>query len=306
MIGPVELLAIVVLLGILVGLVARAARALHATQVGVVGVAREWRLVRATRAIGLIGGLALAWVVFERGSYGSGPMLAPAVLGLCVLVAAAVGETVVRPPRPVGPRSASVRARRVVDYLPPVTTRLVAGLTGLTAATMVLTTLTSGYDEYTHGMRALVCQAGSFSSARTPYPGSYYTLPLAGLLVIVLAVAVIAAHQVVRRPRGMARTEEGDDALRRGSLRVIVAATGIAVSAPAVGIASTAGWAMKGLADQQPSCAPAWMGPTGTALLVLALVALVVACWCLALLLSGSQTRPAPVGDATGTGRVTR
>lgn len=67
---------------------------------------RESRWVAATRLAGLVVGLVAAGQVWQRGSYGTGPMLAPAVLGLCVLVAVALGETVVRPRRGRG------RARR--------------------------------------------------------------------------------------------------------------------------------------------------------------------------------------------------
>lgn len=262
-------------------------------------VVREWRLVQATRGLGVVVGLLVTVQVYQRGSYGVGPMLAPAAFGLCVVLATALGETVVRPRRPPGVRTASLTPRRIADYLPRVTTTLVAVMLVITTATIVLTTVTASRDAGTRSMRALGCETATTGSAHTPYPGSYYTLPLSLLLLAVLLVAVLAARQVVRRPRGMAGTDQGDDVLRRRSLDVIVAATGIAICAPLFGVALTAGGAMTSLAGQRPTCAPTWMGPVGITLMVTALLALLVACVCVVRLLAGSPgrlttTTPAP------------
>jgi hypothetical protein len=262
---------------------------------------REWRLVQLTRAVGVVVGLLVGWRVFDRGSYGTGPMLAPAAFGLCVVLATAVGETVVRPRRAAGVRSASLTPRRVTAYLPRVTTALVGVMLVVSTATMVLTTVTASRDDYTDGMRALSCRTATTGSSQTPYPGSYYTLPLGLLLLSVLVVAVLAARQVVRRPRGMAGTEVGDDALRRRSIGVVVAATGIAVCAPYVGVALTAGGALQGLAEQQTRCSSAWMGPVGVALDVAGFAALVVGVWCVVRLLDGSPDRRTAVAEHTGT-----
>jgi hypothetical protein len=113
-------------------------------------------------------------------------------------------------------------------------------------------------------------------------------------------MAVLAARQVVRRPRGMAGTDVGDDALRRRSIGVVVAATGIAVCAPYVGVALTAGGALQGLAEQQTPCSTAWKGPVGVALDVAGFAALVVGVWCVVRLLDGSPDRRTAVAR-TGT-----
>jgi len=286
-IGLIEVLALLLVVVGLVGLLLRASSGRRPLQVA---TAREWRLVQATRIAGLVVGVAAAVLVTQVLAYGGGAMLAPAVLGLCVLLATAVGETVVRPAPAPGPRSASLTPRRVRDYLPPVLTPVVAVMLALTAATLVLTTVTASLDEGTGTMRALSCSDATSGASRSPYPGSYYSLPLTLTLLVVLAVAVVAALQVVRRPRGMAGTDHGDDALRRRSLGVIVAATGLAVCAPLAGIALLGGSALVQL-PQQSTCAPSWMGWTGTALLVLGPAALVVTCACLLRLLSGTPDR---------------
>ena len=254
---------------------------------------RETRLVSATRLLGLVVGLVVAWQVLQRGSYGRGPMLAPAVLGLCVLVAVALGETVVRPRRGAGSRSASLRPRRVGDYLPRGLAWAVSTQVAVTAAVLTLTTLTASRDDYTESMRALACTTATGGSSHTPYPGAYYSGPLALALVAVLLVAAVASRQVVLRPRGLGPTD-ADDALRRRSLTVVLAATGLATSAPYLGIAMTAGLALQGLGDGTPGCAAGWTGPVGIAITVSALPAAALMITCAGLLLAGRPRVAAP------------
>src|SRR3954469_12858983 len=74
---------------------------------------REWQLVLSVRLLGMVVGILLAVFTWSLGSSGRGPMLSLAVFGLSVLLATAIGETVVRP-RPVpGVRTASLTPRRV-------------------------------------------------------------------------------------------------------------------------------------------------------------------------------------------------
>ena len=59
----------------------------------------EWRRVRLTRLVGTLAGLAAAAICWQQGSFGRGPMLAPALFGLGVVLGVGLGETVVRPRR---------------------------------------------------------------------------------------------------------------------------------------------------------------------------------------------------------------
>ncbi len=246
---------------------------------------REWRLVRATRVLGLAGGVVAAYSLAGRLEYGRGEMLAPSVFGLVVVVAVAVGETLVRPKRPAGPRSASLRTRRIGDYLPRWTSWSVLGTSVALAATLTLTTLTASWDDWARGMRVISCTAVEASASAGPYPGSFYSLPLASVLVAVLVVAGVAAHQVVRRPRGLGDTEADDDVLRERSLTVIVAATGVAIGISHVGVATTAGTALVGL----DLCAPAWATPIGWLVGLSALPALLIGLWCLVRIVSSDS-----------------
>src|SRR4051794_4947138 len=243
--------------------------------------APEWRRVRLTRLAGTLAGIAAAAICWEQGSFGRGPMLAPALFGLGVVLGVGLGETVVQPPRAAGVRSASLRPRRIVTYLPRTSTALSATMLVLTTGLLVFTTLTASLDDATHSMRAISCSTALVGSSSTPYPGSFYSLPLALLLVSVLVVAGLASRQVIVRPRGLATDDVGDDALRRRSLDVVVSAVGIAVSAPYIGVALTAGGALQNLGGSRPSCAPVWMEPVGVALTLSTLLGVVVAFFCL-------------------------
>lgn len=246
---------------------------------------REWRVVQATRVLGLAGGVMAAYSLAGRLEYGRGEMLAPSVFGLAVVIAVAVGETVVRPRRPAGPRSASLRTRRIGEYLPRWTAWSVLGTGAALAATLTLTTATASWDDWARGMRVISCTSVGAGSSTGPYPGSFYSLPLASVLVAVLLVAGVAAHQVIRRPRGLAETDSGEDVLRKRSLTVIIAATGVAIAFSHAGVAATAGTALVGLGG----CAPAWAAPVGWLVGLSALPALFVGVWCLVRIVSNDS-----------------
>lgn len=261
---------------------------------------REWRLVQATRLLGLlVGGYAAFGVMSPQNTlipdhwvrdYGVGAMLAPAVFGLVVIVFVALGETLVRPRRAAGPRTASLRPRSPRDYLPRPTTVAVGAVSVTLAATLVLTTLTAAGDRSLGGRRVIRCATEVMSSSRGPYPGSFYSAPLALVLLAVLAVAALAARQVVRRPRGFATTDHGDDVLRRRSLTVIVAAVGATAGLSQTGIGWVTSSALLGL-DQ--TCAPDWTDPVGVTIAATAVASFLVALWCLVRIVSNdSLERP--------------
>ena len=285
-VGIVELAVLVLLV---IGGVTLISRVSHSTADLPREVSREWLLVLTVRVLASVVGVAAAIATYASGSYGRGPMLALSAFGGCVLLGTALGETLVRPRRDPGVRSASLTPRRVRDYL-PVTAVPVAGMAGATFALLVFTTVTA--DGGPGLERGLACATATMSSRHTPYPGSYYSLPLALALVAVLGVAAVAARQVVARPRGMAPDSSDDDLLRRSSLDVVVAATGCAVGAPLFGICLVAGGALRSLSTARPSCAPEWYGPVGGVLLVLSLVPFVLTLVCLARLALPSRTTP--------------
>ncbi|MEO5652635.1 MAG: hypothetical protein ABIN79_12690 [Marmoricola sp.] len=222
----------------------------------------EWKWVRVILVAALILGVGAAWLVTKSFDLGRGTMLAPAVLGLFVVAGVGLGETVVRPLRPEGPRTASLTARRVSDYLPRTLATAVAGITTLHLATLVLTTTTASSDDMRRAGRQIAARCGNMGSGAGPYPGSFYSVPLIFLLLVVGLVAAAALTAVVRRPRGFAPDDVSDDVLRHASTTRVLAAAGAAVAASHVGIAFFAGTALLRM-----DCQSAWMDPVGWVLL---------------------------------------
>lgn len=240
----------------------------------------EWQWVRVTLvSCAAVGGLA-AWLLNDTLDLGRGTMLVPAVLGLSVVVGVGLGEAVVRPRRPEGLRTASLAPRRVADYVPRALTGAVAGLAILHLGTLALTTATASADDMGRAGRQIAAVCGNIGSASGPYPGSFYSLPLALVLALIGLATAAALIAVVRRPRGYAPDHVGDDALRVRSTTRVLAAAGAAVAASHAGIAFFAATALVGM-----PCHRAWMEPVGWVLAATVPVALVLLGWFLAQIL---------------------
>jgi len=242
-----------------------------------VGAAREWNWVRAVWAASLIAGVVAAWLVNSALDLGRGTMLVPAVLGLFVVTGVGLGETVVRPPRPAGVRTASLDSRRVRAYLPSTLTVAVVAVSAVHAATLALTTTTASTDDMGRAGRQVAAQCGNVGNAAGPYPGSFYSVPLALLLLVITLATLAALTAVVRRPRGFAPDDVADDVLRRRSATRILAAAGAAVAASHAGVAFFAGTALLRM-----DCQRAWMDPAGWLLVASVPTALVLLGWFLA------------------------
>lgn len=262
---------------------------------GLVEVGKEWTRVRLMWAVAVLVGGAVAWLLHGRLELGRGTMLAPAVLGFFVVAGVGLGETAVRPERPDGPRTASLGVRRVTDYLPRALSRVVGGVAVVHLATLVLTTATASTDDMGRAGRRVAAQCGTTGSAVGPYPGSFYSVPLALLLLVVGLAAAAALTAVVRRPRGFAPDEGGDDALRRWSTTRIVAASGAALAASQAGTAYFAGTALLRM-----DCQRAWMGPLGWALVASVPATLLVLGWLLGRIVGPGTHRAAGSGQPVG------
>lgn len=268
-----SLLVLLVLVGgpLLMSVIALAIRWLAH---GRVAANREWMWVRATWAAASVVGGVTAWLVNGSLDAGRGTMLVPAVLGLFVVSGVGLAETVVRPRRPAGPRTASLAPRRVTDYVPRRLATGVAGITVLHVSALALTTLTGSADDLGRAGRQIAAQCGNTGSAAGPYPGSFYSVPLILLLLVICLVTAAALLAVVRRPRGFAPDDVGDDELRRRSSTLVLAAVGAVVAASQVAIAFFAGTAMLRM-----TCQSAWMPLVGWALIVSIPAALVLLAW---------------------------
>lgn len=250
----------------------------------------EWARVRWMWAAAVVVGGVVAWWVARHLDLGRGLMLVPAVLGLSVVSGVGLAETVVRPRRPAGPRTASLLARRVTDYLPRGLTAVVAVTAGAHLATLAVTTASASADDLGRAGRRIAAQCGDTGSAASPYPGSFYSVPLAVVLLVIGLAGLAAVTVVVRRPQGFAADRAQDDVLRRRSATRVVAAAGAALAASQAGIASFAGAALLRL-----DCHRAWMPPLGWALLASVPVAVLLLGWFLGRVVApGASAADAP------------
>ncbi|WP_127126341.1 hypothetical protein [Georgenia sp. SYP-B2076] len=288
-----SLLVLLVLIGgpLLVTVIALAAQSLSR---GRIDTRQEWKWVRLTWASALVVGGVAAWLVNGSLDLGRGTMLVPAVLGLFVVAGVGLAETVVRPQRPTGPRTASLAPRQVFDYLPRALTTAVGGITALHLATLALTTASASTDDMGRAGRQIAAQCGNTGSGAGPYPGSFYSVPLTMLLLVIGLATVAALMAVVRRPRGFAPDDVGDDVLRLRSTTRVLAAAGAAVAASHVGIAFFAGTALLRM-----DCQRAWMDPVGWVLVATMPAALLLLGWFLGrIVVPGVLPTPSPAHPA--------
>ncbi|TQJ52244.1 hypothetical protein [Phycicoccus sp. SLBN-51] len=246
-----------------------------------VATGEEWKWVRLMWAAAVLIGGVVAWLLQRGLDLGRGSMLAPAILGVSVVAGVGLGETVVRPRRPAGPRTASLVTRHVTDYLPRGLTAVVVAIAAVHLVTLALTTATASADDMGRAGRQVAAQCGDTGSAASPYPGSFYSGPLTVLLVVVGIATLAALMAVVRRPRGLAPDEVGDDVLRRWSTTRVLAAAGAALAASHAGIAFFAGTALLRM-----DCQRAWMELVGWALVASVPVALLLLGWLLGRILT--------------------
>jgi hypothetical protein len=245
------------------------------------------RTAVAWRWAGLGLGAVAAALTANAVPLGLGLLLAPAVFGPFVIAGVIAGELATIPQRQ-GVRTAALQTRSVWHYLPSHLGGAVAAATVGLGALLVTTTLMGSADDLGRAGRSLFRMCTPVTSMRSgPWPGLFYTASLALAVVVGLVVAAMALRTVVLRPRSGSDPElvAADDVLRRRSAEAVVAAIGVMVAASLVGVALTAA---SGLLGTCPT--PAWT-ILGVALLVLAMLMLALAVWCLALLLAGPGTR---------------
>lgn len=247
---------------------------------GAGAASRESGRVLAARLAGLTLGVAAAVAAGHAWSLGRGAMLGPVLLGTGLLLGIAAGETLARPARVAGPRTADLTPRKVRSYAPRGQGAAVVAVLVLMVAVLVVTTATASADDLGRPGRSLTRTCGmGVSSSRSPYPGSFYSGPLALGLVVALGLGAVAARQAVLRPRGLGAEE---DALRAQSVRAVVAGAGVVVCATFIGVAvvTASVW------DQ--ICSAGVLGLLAGPLRLAAGLALGVLAWCLA-----SLVRPA-------------
>ncbi|WP_067496048.1 hypothetical protein [Actinoplanes sp. TFC3] len=218
-------------------------------------------------------GLVIAVITARSGGLGSGLLLAAPLFAWCALTGVLVGELLMR--RPDGPtRTATLEVRRIRNYLPRALSTAVAASGGLLLLVLCATTAAGQPDDRGRAGRSLGRQCTpDLVEAHGPWPGSYYTVAVAVVVLIGLGMAYAALHTVVRRPRF--GEVSADDALRRRSAGAVVGAVGLLIAIPLAGVSLTAAGRLFAF-----SCAPQWWTVVAWALLAVVLAALVMVVWC--------------------------
>ena len=242
------------------------------------------------RLAGVITGLAAAGTAAAWDPLGRGLLLAGPVFGWFVLAGVVAGEISVRPAG--GPtRRAVVEVRRVRDYLPRSLAAAVTAAAAALAALVTWTTVTAGPDDLGRAGRDLLLSCGpDLRETYGPWPGSFYSVPLAAIVAAGLITAGSALRAVIRRARTGADpdTVAADDALRQRAARTITGACGILVALPLAGTCLVSAGALLSV-----TCRPAWWTYAGWALLALLVPALALIGWCAGALLAPARAATA-------------
>jgi hypothetical protein len=235
-----------------------------------------------TRLVALVLGLIVAVPVATFGRLGQGLVLVPAVFAAIQVLGVLTGDLVGRHDART-PGSAGLEVRRARDLLPARLTLLTTLVAGALAVLLTWATVTASPDDLGRAGRRLsyTCAEDCTSAALGPWPGSFYSIPMALALLGVAAIAALAVLVTVRRPRNGSDVEilRVDDAVRRRSVESVVASLGIAVSASLAGTGLVAGLGLVG-----ESRAPLGLQLAGWVALAAGLAALAVLAWCSVLL----------------------
>lgn len=241
------------------------------------------------RTCGLLAGIAGGAVTLTDGGLGRGPILAAPVFGLWVLMGVIVSELLVSAPR--GPtRRATLEVRPLRDHLPRRLTTVVAATTMLLGGILIATTLTGSADDQGRAGRSLAreCSA-SMSGNAGPWPGSYYSVPLAVAVGVGLLGAAVASRVIVHRAR-QGKDHTTDDLARGRAVSAVVAASGILVTVPLIGVSYFSSITMFTIV-----CRPGWWDALAWSLLILSVTLVPLLGWCAATLLPPTSGRaPAP------------
>jgi hypothetical protein len=289
--------AAVLLLVLLVASAVAAALTLRSSAVGAAAGGPVSEGLRATargtarwRLAGLVVGVGVGIASTQVDALGGGLLLAAPLCALCVLGGVVTGELRVAPTRGTV-RTAALEVRHVRDYLPPGLTRAALGATALLGAVLALTTAAGSPDDMGRAGRTLARQCSPvLSQSVGPWPGSFYAVPLAIVVLSGLLLAGLALRRVVHRPRS-GDDPQVDDAVRRSAAEAVVAGCGVLVSVPLAGVSFFAAHAVLTL-----DCAPAaWtVGAAALGVLVPALVVLATRCVLVLAWPSGGRAATAP------------
>ena len=268
------------------------------------GLAAQARRVQIVRAVSLLVGVMVAAFVASTGENGQGAAIAPATFGLVLVVGVLAGEMLGQSAARV-PGVAGLESRSLGDYLPRGLTWSVFVCTAAAFAYFTWSTLAASADELGNPGRAYAVRyddpavTGSFS----PFPGSFYTGPMLAGVLLLIAMTATALLVVKNRPRDGSDPVlvASDDVLRLRAIESAMAGLGVGVGGTLAGAAGTVAMAMVpdvlwpyAVANDQVMTPNYGAAPWFS--LTLALFGLVLALWCVAVLLMPGAAREPRTG----------
>ncbi len=242
---------------------------------------RRWRLA------GVLVGLTVAATAGQSGALGRGLLLAGPLFSLCVLLGVVAGELGVRAPADAR-RSATLEVRSARSYVPRALTWAVGAAAVLLGGLLAFTTAIGSADDLGRAGRSLARACSDVSAeSRSPWPGSFYAWPVVVVVLLGLVLASIAIASVTRRPR-QGENLAVDEAMRRQVATGVIAAVGLLVTVPLVGVGTVAA---SGLL--QICAAPSAWTAIGTFLIGVVPLALALGVWCGVVLVVPGRVRAA-------------
>lgn len=228
------------------------------------GLARLRAATLASRWVGLVLGALVVVAAFPLGLMGRFALAGPPVAGGVAVLAVLIGQRAVHGAAQ-SPGTAGIERRRPLDYLSRGQT---AGVAVALAALVVAagwTTAIAGPDSLGTPGRAITAAWTEYqyfdgashdipmTETRSPFPGSFYTVPLGVGVLVLIGLTAVALVTIARRPRSGADPElvRVDDALRRIAAEGVLAAAGLGLGLGLFGLA-TLGYLQLGQLAQVP------------------------------------------------------
>lgn len=257
------------------------------------GLARLRRSTLLGRGLAMMAGVIAGVATASTGGLGRGFALVPAVFAAVQIVGVLLVDLLARDDART-PGTAGLEVRRVRDFSAPGLVRLTGAVGAVLALFLAWAGVVAVPDDLGRAGRALAysCTAGCDHGTLSPWPGSYYSVPMVAALLLVLVLAGIAVRVTVRRPRNGAAPEivVVDDVVRRRSVESVLAAVGVAFTGSLAGTALPAGGRLAGLGANH---GPVAFQVVGWCAFLAGLAALVCLVWCLVvLLLPGAGAKP--------------
>lgn len=266
-------------------------------------LAAQAHRIQKVRLVALGAGILAVLGVAPLGSLGIGLCLVPATFAvvqvLGVVAAEQLGRAAARTPGTAG-----LETRLISAYLPRGLTVAVGALLLATTAYFTWSTFVAVPDDLGRVGRSFEFTYAdpNVGGGAGPFPGSYYTVPMAIGLGVLVLIALFALTVITRRPRNGADPDlvAADDILRLRAAESVIAATGTGFAGTLFGSAAvvTAILLPKVLnptAEVNGVVIAPILGLSPWVSLVLVVAALALGAWCVTVLLvPGAAREPRP------------